>query len=211
MELIYDTLDGNFTVDIEDTHRANNFITYIIPTQNPEKDFRKCLNIASEMNIIHPNLLNFVYEQLNNIPETFIHTSLYNLSLRHNEDLQALSTAPPQDPNDDEEKELKDNYVSMLDNELKHIKKYLKLSDQVLRTKAYLGIIEVNDEQSLGRFFLDNVAEAVLTLSFTLTRNTEPLNPGDDVLTRSPNSLKAPASNIINLAARRKPDTDQPA
>lgn len=209
MELIYDTEDGNFTVDIEDTHRSDNFITYIIPTQNPEKDFRNCLNIASEMNAIHPNLLNFVYEQLNKIPETFIHTSLYNLSLRHNEDLQALSIAPPHDSNDHEEKKLKDSYVSMLDNELKHIKKYLKLSDQVLRTKAYLGIIEVNAEQSLGRFYLDNIAEAVLTLSFTLTRNIEPTNPGDDPAKRSPNSLEpTTTNNIISLTARRKPDAE---
>lgn len=198
MELIYDSEDRDFSIELEDDYKIDNFVSYVIPTENPVADFSKCLKIAEEFTLLHQKLTQFLYAQVETVPQNLIHQCIYDLMMEHKETLDTVAVQPLDNPNDPDEAEGKAMYLEMLNSEVKHLKKYLKSSQETLKLKLCLGSIEIVGQDCTARFYLEHVLDPVLILTFRL----------EQVVVQPEAVVEKPliANNVITMPIKKRPE-----
>lgn len=198
MDFTYNTDDKEFFVDLESIKNKGDFITYVFPTKFPAKDFNRLFQLAKDLEIINPSLQEFLNEQLDQVPHNFIHQSLFNLMREQEENYNTALALPLGNPDDEEEAALKESYLEALQSEIKHIKKYLKLSHEMLKTKVFLGIVEILENANMALFHIDHISEPVMKLSFSLSKERKPGNQNVS------NDNAPTASNVVQLPTLAK-------
>ncbi|MEG0870605.1 MAG: hypothetical protein RSG77_26720 [Hafnia sp.] len=202
MDFTYDTENKSFFIELDDDFKAENVITYSMATKNPSADFKKCLKMSQDMELIHPQLSGFLYAQLESIPTNLIHQCLINLRQERELERTELQPDPQHTPDEAEGCEM---FLELVENEIKQLTKYMKFSEETLKIKLCLGTIEISGQSCLANFFLDHVYDPVLMLNFNLDHVKAP--PASEEEAAKPAIVP---NNVVPLRAAKRTD-DEPA